>query len=139
MCRQANIIAIISSNITKIVREMLAARKVLAEIGNASGQWVPARIDDSSVRQDRPYETDIDPVVRKLVDEEWAVGLALRCYATEIFLADRPQFLTGQLGKPAMGTARRSAIAEPVPQFRNIRQFGNGLDLTVARQDLLDQ
>ncbi len=42
----AHIVGIISAEIGKIVGEVLAAREMLAEIGEAGGERMPPRIDD---------------------------------------------------------------------------------------------
>ena len=58
---------------------------MLAEVGKAAGERMPARIDDPGIWQDQPDEGHEQPVVRQLVDEEWTIGPPLYARALEIF------------------------------------------------------
>src|SRR4051794_25254203 len=53
MRHQANIIGIVTPKRVEVVGEVLAARKMLAVIGHATGQRMPPRVDDLGVRQDQ--------------------------------------------------------------------------------------
>jgi hypothetical protein len=99
MAHKADIVAIIGPDILQPVAEPLAAREMLLEVGEAAGERMPPRVDDSCVRQDQPDEADMGPVVGHLVDKEGPVGLALDPRPLEIFLAEPAQVVGAELGQ----------------------------------------
>ena len=59
----------------EIVGEVLAAREMLLEGGEAAAERMAARVDDLGVRQDQLDQADVQEVVRHLVDEGAAAVL----------------------------------------------------------------
>ena len=88
MRHQLHIIAVIQAEMLEIVGEFLAASIVLLEVGEAAGERVPAGIDDLRLGKHQPDETNVQPIVRHLVDEEGPVRFALGARALEIGFAE---------------------------------------------------
>src|SRR5688572_21554671 len=94
---------------------------------------MPARVDDLRVRQDQMDERYEHPVVRQLVDEDWPSGAPLDGRATKIFLASLSALVDAQLR-----SGRRIVTTLPSDR-RHVGKLRSPLDLTVRRQDLLDE
>src|SRR5690242_7125414 len=87
MRHQPNVIGVVVSDVREIVGGRLPAREMLPEVGETAGERMAACIDDLRIGQDQLDERYVEPVVRQLVDEEWAIRSPLHARALEILKA----------------------------------------------------
>jgi hypothetical protein len=89
MRHQLDVVAVVAADVVEPVAEILPARVVLLEVGEAARQRMAARVDDLRVRQGQVDQADVREVVRHLVDEARRAGLAVDARALEVVLAER--------------------------------------------------
>src|SRR5438445_3187451 len=78
MRHQLDVVAVITADVFEAVAETLAAREMLLEIREATGERVPPCIDDPRVRQREMDQAEMREIVRHLVAEEWQINIALQ-------------------------------------------------------------
>ena len=142
MRHELDVVAVVAADLGEVVGEILAAREMLLEAGEAAAERMPARIDDLRVRQHQVDEPDVREVVRHLVDEERRRRFALDARLREIPLAERAQLVRGELLERARigGAVRaRGARADHARQHRDVGQLHGAFDLRVRGEDLLDE
>ena len=143
MRHQFHVVAVEAANVREVVAEALAPRVELLEVREAAGERVTPRIDDLRVRQHQMDHPDVQEIVRHLVDEVRAAGLALDPRALDVLLAELAQALPRSL-PPAPRRRRRSSseaasvrssLAMPMISGSSRRPFHGRM----AGQDLLEQ
>ena len=101
-----------------------------------------ARVDDLRVRQDQVDHADVQEVVRHLVDEERAIGLAVDARLCDEPLAELAQPRGIQRGEHVgVGADRlRVRLAAQLARHRHdLGQFHRAFDRGVAGEDLFEQ
>src|SRR5215469_4860272 len=142
MRHEADVVAVVAAEILEVVGEALAVRELLLEARETAAERVAAGVDDPGVGQDQLNESDIEAVVRHLVDEERGRSLAKDPRALEIALAVGAQLPGSERGE--RGEKARLRLV-PAPRgdlacnLRYVGQLHRPLDLGMARQDLLDE
>ena len=86
---QPDVVHVEAGHVHELIAEQLAARVKLLEIREATGERMPARIDDLRVGEDGVNHPDVEEVVGHLVDEERPRGLALDAGVFHVLLAQR--------------------------------------------------
>ena len=139
---QRDVVGVVAADVIERIAEVLAAREVLLETGEAAAQRMTARVDDLGIRQHQVDEPDVRPVVRQLVDEVGRVGLALDAGLLQVTLAEFAQGV-GFQRLEHLGVLRDFRAPVAAAQFLDdaddVRQFHRAFDRRMARQDLLDQ
>src|SRR5579883_1361007 len=113
---------------------------MLLERGETARKRVAARIDDARVRQQQVDQTDIQAIVRHLVDEDRRTALAVHARAGEVALGEleylgRPE----PLDRGAVHLCALLGAGELMGDLWQGRQLDGALDLRVACEDLLEQ
>src|SRR6266513_6383083 len=138
---QVDVVAVVPAEIREVVREALTACKVLLEAGEATGERMPAGIDELGVREHLQDQTHVLAVVGILVDEERRTALALHARGFDVAGAERVQLSALELGKDlGKGLAGLApSCVELVRGARHIGQLHGSFDQRVTGEDLLQQ
>src|SRR5579862_2044616 len=126
---QRDVVTVVAADVLEREGEILSAGEMLLEAREATAERVAPGIDDACVRQDQLNESDIKPVVRHLVDEEWRTSLAVRASACEVALAEPAQRNRIQRGERRQKLPSAACAAGDLArQERNIRQLDGAFD-----------
>src|ERR1700744_3243757 len=112
---------VITAKLCQIVAEILAGGKSPRITRHASIYRVPYRMNDPSIRQDQPNQTDCDEIVRKFVDDP---GFSLRCngQAAKIGLSDPPH------NRPIHSAHALRVRTLLTDRFSELRQFAGAVN-----------
>ena len=126
----------------KPICEFLALSEQLLKARKTASHRAAARINDLCIGQDHMDEANMPEVIRHFIDEIGRAQFSVYHRVADIGFAEFGQFLMRQFGK--IGRIFRLLINPPTAaQFmrerKNIGQFHRALNLTVRRQNLLQQ
>jgi len=91
MRHEFDVVAIIASNVSEVMREWHAHRKVVLKAGEPAVERMPPDINYFRIGKHPQNEADVIEVQRELISEEWAIRLAAGLGQREILFSDCAQ------------------------------------------------
>ncbi len=139
---QPQVVDVALADVAQRERRGMRARERQREVREAAVHRVAADVDEPRLRKNTPQEQHVAPVVRQLVDEERAVGLAVQGRAAKIVLSHRRGLLAAQPGDQlrhgGVAAARRQLHRRAQDRGR-VSQLARRLDRGMAAEHLLEQ